>query len=191
MVVFDGNLSPTAMNTLLQHCVSLNIPTWFEPTSCEKAIRPIQANCFSLLTYISPSTDELYAISNTFEPHSDDPHEFDLNLVEKHVNQVLKGMFSPENDIKHVIVTLGRHGVAHGCGKDENDVIFSHFSATKVNAKKNCTGAGDSLAAGTIHGILDGKDMEKSIKMGMMAARKSLLAEEAIHPDLSRTDLFE
>ena len=207
MVIFDGNISTLMIKELMVKCALENIPTWFEPTSCDKAIRVVQSSTLPLLTYMSPSLDELYAISNEIAPHSDDPHEFNLQCIEHHVRKgknsihpgrpidvwflVLEAMIQEScegSTTKHIIVTLGHRGVAHGSTSKEK-ISFSHYLGSPMPSTTNCTGAGDTLVAGTVYGVLGGNDVAKSLQMGMAAARKSLLAPEAIHPELSSQDL--
>ncbi|XP_072340736.1 uncharacterized protein [Scyliorhinus torazame] len=102
--------------------------------------------------------------------------------------------------LKHlqcVIVTLGQHGVLL-CGKSEEGTISLqpkkspkdvpgtscaiHYPAIAIEAEEilNVSGAGDSLAAGIIAGILTGQETHTCIRMGLLAARYSLGSQEAI-----------
>ena len=115
---------------------------------------------------------------------------FDLSAIEKHAAIVLGAMLGEQGSkkAKSVIVTAGKRGVIHGVGLTVQDMHFSHFPGQMIDPK-NCTGAGDTLVAGTVFGILEGHDMPTCLEMGMAAARKSLLSASAIHPDLSTKDI--
>ena len=58
----------------------------------------------------------------------------------------------------------------------------------------NCTGAGDSLVAGMVYGLLDTKcqhgDLRQPMRMGVAAARMSVESCTAISPNLSPDALF-
>ena len=70
--------------------------------------------------------------------------------------------------VKTLVVTLG----SQGCFiKTENDEYF--VKSKKVKAI-DTTGAGDSFAAGLMHGIFKGKDLKESAKIGLYCAGKNV-----------------
>ena len=51
----------------------------------------------------------------------------------------------------------------------------------------NCTGAGDTLVAGTVAALCQGRDMGTALQYGMGAARATIRSASAVAPDLSPT----
>ncbi|OWZ17236.1 Indigoidine synthase [Phytophthora megakarya] len=233
LVIADGNLTPDTLRDLFKRSASLGVDTWFEPTSVQKALRVVEGDGVSSMTFMSPNADELHAISEAirqkFEetglsPETMGAHErFLLNKKSSIIPK--KKMDRLKNDLitallamadgdtmkpKHVMVTLGKHGVlvasinvsvsdlreivddcefevelwgahhVHG----GNSVVMVHLPGVEIPVK-NCTGAGDSMVGGTVYGLMEGYDILQSCHMGMLAARESLASEQAISPDLA------
>lgn len=90
---------------------------------------------------------------------------------------------------KHVLVTLGVHGLVWGRGPEcgEGEVEATFFPARLVAEMADCTGAGDTLVAAVVGALVaeEGCGMEAAIRLGMAAARRSVKVLEAIPPDLS------
>lgn len=90
---------------------------------------------------------------------------------------------------KHVLVTLGVHGLVWGRGPEhgEGEVEATFFPARPVAEMADCTGAGDTLVAAVVGALVaeEGCGMEAAIRLGMAAARRSVKVLEAIPPDLS------
>ncbi|KAG7268896.1 hypothetical protein CRUP_021791 [Coryphaenoides rupestris] len=97
-----------------------------------------------------------------------------------------------------LIVTLGSHGVLM-CGlHDGNDSVdlrpraggrtrgrlcALHYAALPVTTEiVNVSGAGDSLAGGIMAGVLQGRDTDSCVRMGLLAARLSLATRHPINP---------
>ncbi|KAF0694225.1 Aste57867_14884 [Aphanomyces stellatus] len=212
-IVFDGNLSPETMARLV-HLPADRQFVWFEPTSVEKATRPIQAKCLHRVHVVSPNRDELRSMS---EALADDyvPSVHALAATLKDVvaspEQLLRDVVTVFHAMRgdnrskeaHVVVTLGRDGALVGTthdvqkhiGAPETVVVGSIDGISVVYLPcsplplANCTGAGDSFVGGTVYGLLQGHDIVQSSKLGMVAARKSISSEFAIHPALRKEDL--
>lgn len=113
---------------------------------------------------------------------------------------------------KHVVVTLGKHGVLvgsvnmdpvalHALAQESSEfpieiwgthqvhggvqIAMVHLPGVEIHEVKNCTGAGDSLVGGTVFGLSSGRDIFQSCHLGMIAARQSLVSECAINPTLT------
>lgn len=253
LVIADGNLSPQALGNLLERSASLNVDVWFEPTSVQKAVRVVDAGAVAHMTYVSPNGDELKAISEAIQlKNGTSPHErFKLRdesriLPKEKMHQlkndiitVLLEMANGKTDKeKHVIVTMGKHGVLVGSinmdpvalqelAKSSEfpieiwgthqvhggfQVAMVHLPGVEIQVK-NCTGAGkrahphlclplvglhasltfssipgcvgDSLVGGTVYGLTNGRDIFQSCHLGMIAARQSLVSDNAISPSLT------
>ncbi|GLD91838.1 hypothetical protein PINS_up000371 [Pythium insidiosum] len=128
-------------------------------------------------------------------------------------NDCLTVLFEMAGDDKtrdhHLLVTLGKHGLLvasanvafaevkeaiETCGFTAHvwgmhtvrgiHVSMVHLPGVEIDVV-NCTGAGDSLVGGTVYGLLKGKDIFRSAHLGMVAARKSLVCDSAISPELT------
>ncbi|XP_058842341.1 uncharacterized protein zgc:136858 isoform X3 [Acipenser ruthenus] len=106
--------------------------------------------------------------------------------------------------LRCVVVTLGPHGVLL-CGDAEGGAVSLqgaeykhqpggrlcgvHYPAIPISAGDivNVSGAGDSLAAGLMAGMLQGQDSDTCVKMGLLAADMSLRSHDPVSPALSST----
>lgn len=92
--------------------------------------------------------------------------------------------------IDNIIVTMGSNGllvVRRNSAKDpllssktSDDVQVRHYCALDVSGLVNVSGAGDCLAAGIISAMLRGYSEEKSIAVGLDAARAALRSISAV-----------
>eukprot|EP01120_Amphizonella_sp_Union-15-10_P003706 TRINITY_DN14121_c0_g1_i1.p1 TRINITY_DN14121_c0_g1~~TRINITY_DN14121_c0_g1_i1.p1 ORF type:complete len:240 (-),score=35.84 TRINITY_DN14121_c0_g1_i1:30-653(-) len=171
--IFDGNIPEETMKQICDTCQKYEVPTFFEPTSISKGLKPIKAKVFHTITYISPNLDELLAMVEALCGTS-----FDRD-VKKCISVVL------EHGVKVVILKLGEKGVAVA-SKD----IFHEFLPYPPKEIVNVTGAGDSLVAGFVYGLTIGATLEQCIKYGLGCAKLSLENQAAISPYLT-PDLLE
>ncbi|KAH7478888.1 hypothetical protein KRP22_011054 [Phytophthora ramorum] len=238
LVIADGNLSPSTIGDLFKRSARFGVDTWFEPTSVQKALRVVEGDAVSSMKYMSPNADELHAISNAIRlkleeagaspdrtgAHERFPLTKDSAIIPKEEMTRLKNdlitalLAMADGDTKrpkHVMVTLGKHGVLVAsinvsvCDLQEivedcdfpveiwgmhhvhggHSVTMVHVPGVEIPVK-NCTGAGDSMVGGTVYGLLEGHDVFQSCHMGMIAARKSLASEHAISPELAPQVLY-
>ncbi|TMW60771.1 hypothetical protein Poli38472_000813 [Pythium oligandrum] len=232
VVIVDGNLSPAALHELLTRSSSIKSSVWFEPTSVQKSVRVVDAGVVPHLTYVSPNGDELAAMSAAIHRKNGEDTSAHARFKLSEGSKILPAqkMSQLKNDCltlllemakddketeKHVIVTLGKHGVliasvnvdleqtktavaecefpaevwgahhVHGYA-----VAMVHLPGVEIDVV-NCTGAGDSLVGGTVYGLLKGQDIYQSSHLGMAAARKSLVSQHAINPELAAEGLEE
>lgn len=153
-VVMDGNISPEKMCQIAQVCHTRNLSLWFEPTSCEKALRAIP--CLAQLAFISPNREELEVMARAIrgqdlEAEEGEPQDQDRSLVQvkHHARIVLEEMMAVSSwEKKYAIVSLGQDGVLLGVGKSQNQEIqFKHITLLEdqvLETMQNCTGAGRS-----------------------------------------------
>ncbi|KAF1790929.1 Ribokinase-like [Phytophthora cactorum] len=71
LVIADGNLVPATIGDLFKRSARLDVDTWFEPTSVQKAIRVVEGGGVSSMKYMSPNADELHAISTAIRQKVD------------------------------------------------------------------------------------------------------------------------
>ncbi|XP_038164794.1 pseudouridine-metabolizing bifunctional protein C1861.05 isoform X4 [Cyprinodon tularosa] len=99
-----------------------------------------------------------------------------------------------------LVVTLGPDGVLlcgeHNAGsvdlqprkqKGKRQLCALHYPALAVSPEEtmNVSGAGDSFAGALMAGILQGKDTDSCVRMGLLAARMSLTSPHPIAPVLT------
>ncbi|XP_030815998.1 uncharacterized protein LOC115910191 isoform X3 [Camarhynchus parvulus] len=107
-----------------------------------------------------------------------------------------------------VVVTLGAHGVLL-CGRSLGGSISlhpgahkqaaaarlcaAHYPAIPVSREEivNVSGAGDSLMAGILAGVLAKHDTGTCVRMGLLAASLSLRSYEPISPDISTSSVSQ
>ncbi|KAG6976250.1 hypothetical protein JG688_00001527 [Phytophthora aleatoria] len=130
LVIADGNLVPATIGDLFKRSARLDVDTWFEPTSVQKAIRVVEGGGVSSMKYMSPNADELHAISTAIRQKVDlsaESNEADerfpltkeSGIIRKEEMTLLKNdlittlLAMADGDTKrpkHVMVTLGKHG---------------------------------------------------------------------------------
>ena len=232
MVVCDGNLSPAAFQALAKTCNTRHLPLLFEPTSVAKAALPLEAQALQWVDLMKPNLKELGRLAAVLDGKAkeEDAHveleqhlleavraEGTGNLAEKEMLRVLRpalervlvAMTAPGSSAgwrgeKHLLVTLGKHGLvwaAAPCGFVVGEEGTSgsrgkalHIQAkyvpvhglTPVEAMADCTGAGDTLVAGVVAALVRGESsMERALGVGLAAARESVQVAEAVPKGLS------
>jgi len=80
---------------------------------------------------------------------------------------------------REAVVTLGAGGLA--LASIDGAFPFPAIQADVIDI----TGAGDALIAGTLHGLLRGRDTRAAIRTGMLLATLTTETAASVHPDLS------
>lgn len=197
LVCIDGNLPVTTINYVCSLAKKYNITVWYEPTDSDKACKPFLSEAWKSLSYASPNLSELYTMNKTLGLPL--PQELPDSLDE--VLKVAVALSCPLLEHLHcMIVTLGAHGVLvcgeHKMGtinlqpskqKTKRQLGALYYPALNVTAQEtmNVSGAGDSLAGALIAGILQDRDTNSCVQMGLLAARLSLGSPHPIAPSLT------
>ncbi|XP_069484915.1 uncharacterized protein [Ambystoma mexicanum] len=196
----DGNLPVSTIKYACRIAKQYQVPVCYEPTDQGKASKPFMSDTWKELTYISPNLLELRAI-----------HQSLGNTVPQEIPSSLEGSLGAAVTLSRpllehlhcVVVTLGAHGVLL-CGQRSRDQTVSlrpgirrqeqsgelyaaHYPAAPIAKEEimNVSGAGDSLMAGIIAGILSGCDTTTSVRMGLLCARLSLRSQHPISKQIS------
>jgi pseudouridine-5'-phosphate glycosidase/pseudouridine kinase len=233
MVVCDGNLSPAAFQALARTCSARHLPLFFEPTSVAKAALPVEAQALKWVDLMKPNLKELGRLAAVLDgkaKEEEDAHvELEQHLLEAvraegtgnlaetemlrvlrpALERVLAAMTAPGSSAgwrgeKHLLVTLGKHGLvwaAAPCGGVVGEEgtsgsrekalrmqakILPVHGLTPVEAMADCTGAGDTLVAGVVAALVRGESsMERALGVGLAAARESVQVAEAVPKGLS------
>lgn len=197
LVCLDGNIPVTTINYVCSLAKKYNLNVWYEPTDSDKACKPFLSDAWKSLSYISPNLSELCTMNKTLGL----PIPQALPDCLDDVLNVAMALSLPLLEHLHcVVVTLGAYGVlvcgAHEGGsvnlqprkqKGKRQLGALHYPALTVTTEEtmNVSGAGDSLAGALMAGILQGRDTNSCVQMGLLAARLSLSSPHPINPTLT------
>lgn len=123
-----------------------------------------------------------------FEKHLDKIYLFKSNLLEA------RHLLNKENDsslslakqlmskgVRNVVITEGAGPVIIG---ENSDVIY--ITPKPLDKIVNATGAGDSLFAGLIHGLIHNKSLTESVAFGIKVSQVTLMSDSAVSPDIGK-----
>ncbi|KAL6106478.1 uncharacterized protein ACO6RY_10341 [Pungitius sinensis] len=197
LVCLDGNIPVSTIDYVCSIARKHNINVWYEPTDSDKASKPFLSDAWKSLSYASPNLAELCTMNKTLGfPAPDAPP----SALEEILN-VAVALSRPLLEHVHcLVVTLGAGGVLvcgeHDAGsvnlqprkqKRKRQLCAVHYPALTVTAEEtmNVSGAGDSLAGALMAGILQQRDTDSCVRMGLLAARLSLASSHPISPTLT------
>lgn len=193
----DGNIPITTINYVCSLAGKHNLNVWYEPTDTEKARKPFLSNAWKSLSYSSPNLAELAMMNKTMGLTIPEVQPGPLDEILR----VAVALSRPLLENLHcLVVTLGPDGVLL-CGeynagsvdlqprkqKKKRQLCALHYPALTVTPEEtmNVSGAGDSFAGALMAGILQGKDTDSCVRMGLLAARMSLASPHPISPILT------
>uniref|UniRef100_A0A8C1GC44 Zgc:136858 n=1 Tax=Cyprinus carpio TaxID=7962 RepID=A0A8C1GC44_CYPCA len=197
LVVLDGNIPLSTIDYVCCIAKKHAVPVWFEPTDADKACKPFLSESWRALSYTSPNLAELCTMNHTLGLPT--PTELPRSLED--VLGCVPALSRPLLEhLNCVVVTLGALGVMvcgeHDAGtvnlqprkqKLKGRLCAVHYPALAMSSKEtvNVSGAGDSFAGAMMVGILQGLDTDSCVRMGLLAARTSLLSPHPIDPSLT------
>lgn len=159
-IVCDTNLPAESLCYLLESSL---VPVFVDGVSTTKAMRIIDAMQHSKeakLHTLKLNLKEALTITGKQTPQE---------AAEKIINL----------GAEHVYITLGGEGVY--CRSEEDDCMFPSLPAEVVNT----TGAGDAFLAGVVHAVMQNVPFPQTAQYGLMAARATLLSEQAVNSDIA------
>uniref|UniRef100_A0A672SDZ3 Zgc:136858 n=1 Tax=Sinocyclocheilus grahami TaxID=75366 RepID=A0A672SDZ3_SINGR len=200
LVVFDGNIPVSTIDYVCCIAKKRAVPVWFEPTVADKACKPFLSESWKALSYTSLNLAELCTMNHTLGLPT--PTEVPRSLED--VLGCIPALSRPLLEHLHcVVVTLGALGVMV-CGEHDAGTVHLqpqkqkrkgwlcaiHYPALAMRAKEtvNVSGAGDRYV-----------NKNSCVRMGLLAARASLLSPhpidpsltaDAIHPEKSHSQLW-
>ncbi|XP_051976137.1 uncharacterized protein zgc:136858 [Xyrauchen texanus] len=197
LVVLDGNIPVSTIDYVCGIAKNHSVPVWFEPTDADKACKPFLSVSWKSLSYTSPNLAELCTMNQTIGLPT--PSELPKSLED--VLSCVPALSRPLLEHLHcVVVTLGSQGVLvcgeHEAGtvnlqprkqKQKGRLCALHYPALAVSSNEtvNVSGAGDSFAGAMMAGIMQRRDTDSCVRMGLLAARMSLLSPHPIDPSLT------
>ncbi|XP_015246498.1 PREDICTED: pseudouridine-metabolizing bifunctional protein C1861.05-like [Cyprinodon variegatus] len=201
LVCLDGNLPAPTINYVCNLAGKYNFNIWYEPTDTEKACKPFLSDAWKYLSYSSPNMAELCMMNKTLGHTVPEGNFYLLPSTLDEILRVAVALSRPLLENLHcLVVTLGPYGVLlcgdHNAGsvdlqprkqKGKRQLCALHYPALAVSPEEtmNVSGAGDSFAGALMAGILQGKDTDSCVRMGLLAARMSLTSPHPIAPVLT------
>ena len=176
LIVFDGNLSVEAMDSILAQAKSLTSATvLFEPTNMLKAHLPFMTANSDSISHTSPNMAELRAMAHFVrcqQPMKDvtAAEHLDTEKVLKEALKDCQTLFDSTN-LKMIVVTLGERGVAVAL----RDGSFNFYEAQAIKDIASVSGAGDCFISAFMTAlVVRGVGQEDAVAAGFEAARCSL-----------------
>lgn len=123
-----------------------------------------------------------------FEKYLDKVYLFKSNLLEaryllnkENESSLALAKLLMSKGVKNVVITEGAGPVIIG---ENNDVVY--ITPKPLDKIVNATGAGDSLFAGVIHGLIHNKSLTESVAFGIKVSQVTLMSNSAVSPDISK-----
>ena len=123
-----------------------------------------------------------------YEKYLDKIYLFKSNVLEaKHLlnlynaEPMLLAKILMERGVKNVVITDGGKPVIIG---ENNEVVF--VTPKPIEKIISASGAGDSLFAGVIHGLINGASLVESVAFGIKVSQMTLMVEESVNKDIKK-----
>ena len=169
MVVFDGNLSPGTIDSIMSLARKHDIPVCADPTSA--ILAPRLKPYLSQLYLITPNAAEAEALCGhgTGKRHQ----------AERAAKALVR------EGAETVIVTLAELGVCYATNESSG-----HIGAVKTDVV-DFTGGGDALTAAVIFGMLNEFSIDEAVRLGVAAAALTLRCRDTVCPDVSLDEIYD
>jgi pseudouridine kinase len=162
-VVCDANISIDCLKFIIETCKIYNIPLCIDPVSAAKAVK--LQGLLEGIYILTPNALELHVLTGI------------ENNVEQASAEIIK------LGVKNVIATLGPLGLCH---TDKNKSTRYPSIAKNI---LDVTGAGDSLTAGLIYGLLEYENFQMGCLCGLAAAAITLSSKETVSNKINVTEV--
>ncbi|KAM3870523.1 uncharacterized protein ACN63O_005641 [Diretmus argenteus] len=193
LVCLDGNIPVSTVDYVCSIAKKHAVNVWYEPTDSDKACKPFLSEAWKSLSYSSPNLAELCTMTKTLGIPTSEVQPSSLDEVLSCALALSRPLLE---HLHCLVVTLGAKGVLvcgeHVAGsvnlqprkekRRRGRLCALHYPALPVTTEEtmNVSGAGDSLAGGMMAGILQGRDTNSCVQMGLLAARLSLASPHPI-----------
>jgi len=166
-IICDANLPESSIKFIISAANSMSIPLCLEPVSVKKSQK--LKNCLTEVDFITPNLDELCALTGM---------NAKTNKTELMAAELIK------SGVRNVITTLGKEGLCHT--NAEGSKYYRSIPAQVADV----TGAGDSLTAGFIYGLMKHGSIDKALMCGLAAAAITIGSKETVSPLLSENQIL-
>ncbi|XP_014662652.1 PREDICTED: pseudouridine-metabolizing bifunctional protein C1861.05-like isoform X2 [Priapulus caudatus] len=205
IVCFDANIPPDTIRYICDVCAEANVAVWFEPTDTLKAANIIdEAESWRSVTYTSPNVAELLvmgdALGVTPPAWQSEDTAVSIPTLADQVKLICRPLIA--TSMMAVFVTLGARGVLVATTadieqplagnvtqvSDRTEMRIYHYPACNMQENETCvsvSGAGDSMVATIIAGMLENRSLDDCVKAGLLAAAHSLHTREPIPTTLT------
>lgn len=162
-VVCDTNISTDCLKFVIEICKKNNIPLCIDPVSAAKAVK------------LQGLLDGIYILT---------PNALELQVLTGIENNVEKASEELTRlGVENVIATLGPLGLCH------TDINKSTRFPSIAKSIVDVTGAGDSLTAGLIYGLLEYESFQMASLCGLAAAAITLSSKETVSSKINVTEV--
>jgi hypothetical protein len=162
------NLPCQAIEFIISTANACRIPICLEPVSVKKALK--LKNHLRGIDFITPNLDEL-AVLTGMNAHTDKAELMAAQLI--------------KSGVLNVITTLGKEGLCY------TNAEGSKYLQIIPTAVADVTGAGDSLTAGFLYGLIKHRNIDKALICGLAAAAVTISSKESVSPLMSEDKIRE
>jgi pseudouridine kinase len=171
MIMADGSLTPSALDTLARLARQYEVPLVADPSSTRLAykFRPHLAD----LSLVVPNEIEAAAlVGQEFAGYGPDA-------------SLQKALLLRHAGVETAIVTMADFGLVYATS-DETGHIPARYSQMV-----DSTGTGDAVTAATMFGLINNLPAIEAIRLGAAAASLTLQSNDTVVPDLSLDMLYD
>ena len=169
MIIFDANLSPETIHSLMRLALQYDIPVCADPTSV--ALAPRLKPYLAQLHLITPNAAEAEALCDLPAQKRDEAELAAKALVKEGV------------DI--AVVTLAEMGLCYATTEGSG-----HIPALKTDVV-DFTGGSDALTATLVFGLLNEFPIDEAVRLGVSAAALTLQCRDTVCPDISLELIYD
>lgn len=166
-IFLDTNVPADCLAYIIERCREDNIPLFVDPVSSAKAKKLPQR--LDGVEAILPNREEAELLAG-----------MNIGSIEECAEACRK---IRERGVKHVIVTMGEHGVYY-----QSEDVSKHFTPYPTEVV-DVTGAGDAFASGLLYGFVNGESFERACQLGLAASALTLKTEQSVSPLLKPEQL--
>ncbi len=165
-IICDTNLEKESILFLINYAKINQIPICVEPVSVTKSKK--LNGILNFIDFLTPNKEELFSLAGI------DNKDMDIDKA----SSILL-----DKGVKNIILTLGSDGLYL-----VNKSVRKHY--TNYPSKVlDVTGAGDSLTAGFIYGLLNYNNIDKACKFGLAAASLTVSSKDTVSTKLNKDTL--
>lgn len=169
LVVIDANLPARTIEMVFKLARQYDVPVCADPTS--NALAPKLKPHLTDLYMVTPDIGEAEILADTKITERMGAMEAAKRLVTLGVDLAL--------------VTQAERGVCYATQQ-----VTGHMPAIETEVV-DLTGAGDSMTAAVVFGLLEGFDVDEAIHLGISAGSLTIQCRETVCPDLSLERLYD
>lgn len=169
MIVLDGNVAGETLEAIFALAERFSFPMALDPTSAVLAQR-LQKHLgrFHLVT---PDAAEAEVLAGM--------------RIQSDRDAVLASQAIVAAGAEVAVVTMAEQGCAYATSETSGRIPAIRSEVV------DRIGAGDTLTAGAVYGILSGFAVDEAVRLGMAAAALTLRCQESVYPQLSLQALYD